>query len=176
MEIFYTSDLHMNHQLMSNIRGYSTKEEMNEEIIETWNSVVKPKDYVRLLGDVFFGNSIKGKELLYKLNGNISLILGNHDDDYGKYYERFLEVELMKYIKIPDMDAPNGKYRKVVLCHYPLTSWRSSNHGSFHFHGHTHGSLHSYGLNRVDAGWDVWKKPVPYEDLKEKILNCPMIF
>lgn len=64
------------------IRGsrFSSVEEMDDYMIEMWNSVVKPSDKVYHCGDVFIGDKEKFKTLWPKLNGKKNLILGNHDD------------------------------------------------------------------------------------------------
>ena len=46
-------------------------------IIEKWNKIVSQKDVVYCLGDVFYKNI--DEEILRKLNGQKTLILGNHD-------------------------------------------------------------------------------------------------
>lgn len=66
------------------IRGckFSSVEEMNEHMIERWNSVVKQGDTVYHLGDVVMGaNSENWMKLNWgRLNGSKRLIVGNHDD------------------------------------------------------------------------------------------------
>lgn len=52
--IWFTSDLHLNHSKIIEYcnRPFSNIEEMNEMLINNWNSVVKPKDIVFCLGDI----------------------------------------------------------------------------------------------------------------------------
>lgn len=54
--------------------------EMDETLIDNWNSVVKPGDKVYHLGDVFMGNKDEFKTLWPRLAGAKRLIVGNHDD------------------------------------------------------------------------------------------------
>ena len=51
--IFLTSDLHFGHnkEFIYKVRGFNSIEEMNEAIIERWNSVVNNDDDVYVLGD-----------------------------------------------------------------------------------------------------------------------------
>jgi calcineurin-like phosphoesterase family protein len=64
------------------IRGsrFSSVEEMNQCMLDNWNSVVKPGDKVYHLGDVFMGDKDDFVKYWSKLNGKKNLIVGNHDD------------------------------------------------------------------------------------------------
>ena len=79
--IWFTSDLHLSHkaEFLWQPRGFANQKEMNEALVENWNSVVGPDDYIFHLGDSIFAGSDKLKDLLSKLNGHIYLIKGNHD-------------------------------------------------------------------------------------------------
>lgn len=83
--IYLISDLHLDHK---NIMGYcdrpfSSVEEMNRTIVDNWNEVVEEDDFVYLVGDLAFGRRrSKMRYWLKKLNGNVILILGNHDKGY----------------------------------------------------------------------------------------------
>ena len=79
--LFLTSDSHFFH---SNIikfcnRPFIDVDEMNQALIDNWNSVVDVEDTVFHLGDFCFGNAQKWKEIRDQLNGHIILIIGNHD-------------------------------------------------------------------------------------------------
>lgn len=89
--IWVISDTHFNHTNILKfvdkagklVRGeFNSVEEMNETMIQRWNSVVKPGDKVYHLGDVVFGND---KEMwlakhMPRLMGAKRLIFGNHDE------------------------------------------------------------------------------------------------
>ena len=102
-DIWVISDTHFGHSNIlkfrdSNtnrlIRGdiFSNVNEMNDYMIEKWNSVVKPGDKVYHLGDVFFGSKEDFSILWPKLNGSKRLVVGNHDDIkylcYGGYFSK----------------------------------------------------------------------------------------
>ncbi len=59
---------------------FDTVEEMNEHMIERWNSVIKQHHRVYHLGDVFFGDKEEFQKLFTRLNGSKRLIVGNHDN------------------------------------------------------------------------------------------------
>jgi calcineurin-like phosphoesterase family protein len=82
---WFTSDTHFFHEniIMYCGRPFSCAEEMNEVLVDNWNSVVKPGDVVYHLGDVAMGGKKAYDELgvlLNRLNGSKRLIVGNHDD------------------------------------------------------------------------------------------------
>ena len=84
--IFLTSDLHFNHnrEFIWKARGFNSVEEMNETIIERFNSVVQKNDTVYILGDCALGGGSSetlaaNKKLIERLNGRLYIIRGNHD-------------------------------------------------------------------------------------------------
>lgn len=81
MNIFVTSDLHLNHQRICELanRPFSSVEQMNEAIICAWNSVVQPDDWVYVLGDFAMGQRHLVPIWRSRLNGHIVLVKGNHD-------------------------------------------------------------------------------------------------
>ena len=89
--IWIISDTHLHHENILKftdsttgnlVRGhlFSNTNEMDEYILEKWNSVVKQGDIVYHLGDVFIGSKEKFKKMWPKFHGSKRLIVGNHDD------------------------------------------------------------------------------------------------
>lgn len=91
-KIYFIADLHLGHRnilsFSSGFRGGMTIDEHDEWIVQQWNSVVRSRDVVYVLGDVAF--SREGLEKCAKLFGNKHLIMGNHDkyhiDEYGRFF------------------------------------------------------------------------------------------
>lgn len=80
--IWIISDTHFGHENIIKYcnRPFANAKEMDEKLLDNWNSVVKPGDKVYHLGDVFMGDKENFKKLWPKLNGSKRLIVGNHDD------------------------------------------------------------------------------------------------
>ena len=79
---FHTNILKFTDEEGNLIRGsrFSSVEEMNQCMMDNWNSVVKPGDKVYHLGDVFMGAKEDFQKFWPKLNGKKNLIVGNQDD------------------------------------------------------------------------------------------------
>lgn len=99
---------------------------MNEAIVDRWNSVVRTKDTVWVLGDVLFGQD--NFWYLPRLNGTKHLVLGNHDH-YPK--ERYLE----HFNKIEGV----ASFDKCILSHVPV----HPNQLEYRFKANLHGHMHS---------------------------------
>lgn len=161
-DIFFTSDLHLDHD---NVRyhcdrPFQSVEEMNSKLIDNWNNIVTSKDTVIIGGDFAwkrhgrFINMLKGKKIL---------VLGNHDKMSQEILNQFSEVHELLFKVF-------GKIQ-IMICHYPMKSWRNSCHGSWHLYGHCHGRMTEFeSINSFDIGVDVWNyTPIPFEVICEKM-------
>jgi calcineurin-like phosphoesterase family protein len=138
--LYFVSDTHFGHD---NIRIYQnrpfgTVEEMDEALIARWNEKVEPDALVYHLGDFAFKNPARYAR---QLNGNITLIMGNHDKkSIGCYeHECGFTVHKHSYLDIATQLEP-GKSHIVymTLCHYCMMTWNKSHFGAWHLFGHTH--------------------------------------
>lgn len=90
-QVFFTSNTYFTDekQIKTKLTPYKSVEEMDEDLISRWNSVVGKKDIVYHVGD--FGKYCNVK----KLNGKIYLICGNHEKwVYGRGFEKFRQTLL----------------------------------------------------------------------------------
>ena len=80
-KIFLIGDLHFNHRNIIKYcsRPFDSVEDMNEQLIKNWNSVVEKNDIVYVVGDFALCGKQKIIEFGQCLNGRKRLILGNHD-------------------------------------------------------------------------------------------------
>lgn len=114
--IWLTSDTHFGHDrdFIWGVRGFSSCKEMNEELVNRWNSVVQPEDEVWHLGDVMLGEEDMLK-YVKQLNGTIHVIRGNHDTDRRvKLLETLPNISEIKW---GDMQVINGYH--LFMSHYP---------------------------------------------------------
>lgn len=145
--IWFTSDLHFYHDkdFIYRERRCSSIEEMNEEIIKKHNSIVGKNDTVYILGDCGLGSDTQAIiDCLTQLNGELILIIGNHDTD--NRVSMYQEANIFKEIKYAD--RLTYKKRKFFISHYPmLTGDLDSNPKDrkekfYNIHGHLHSRRH----------------------------------
>ena len=175
MKIYYISDLHFSHENIIKLcnRPYKTIEEMDEDIINKWNSIVTPNDVVRILGDVALARSKddveKAIKLVKRLNGNKSLIVGNHDAKLLKD-ERFRQLfsSIKHYSKVTDSG------RKVILSHYPIEEWDGFYKGYIHLHGHVHNN--DVNLKKINNRYNVSLEVLGYKPRTlDELINRKLI-
>ena len=146
MSIFVTSDLHFNHdrEFVWKVRGYESVYEMNEAIVERFNSVVQPGDDVYILGDLCLGGGgpailADNKALIERLNGRLHIIRGNHDTEPRvRMYETCANV--VDIVKWADMLHYKGYH--FYLSHFPTLTGNlekeSLKQCTCNLFGHTH--------------------------------------
>ena len=144
--IFLTSDLHFNHdrEFVWKVRGFESVEEMNEVIVEKWNTVVSKDDDVYVLGDLCLGGGdvsvlAANKVLIESLNGKLHIIRGNHDTDPRvRMYETCANV--VDIVKWADMLKYRGYH--FYLSHFPTLTGNlekeSLKQCTCNLFGHTH--------------------------------------
>lgn len=133
---FYIADWHYGHRncLAFDNRPFKSIEEMNEQLVTRWNSVVSPGDLVYVLGDMFWCHEDVSIPVLESLNGEKFLIKGNHDRCKDmRFKKQFVKID--GYMEVEDGD------RHVVLCHYPIPCFKNHFYGWYHLYGHVHASF-----------------------------------
>lgn len=154
----WTADTHWYHEgaLKMNNRPFTSVEEMNEAMITRWNAQVKPGDIVYHTGDVAFCKKEELTNVLKRLNGEIHLILGNHDGHIAKHRNSYLNEGLFASIG-PYKEIRLDDDRLVCMSHYPMMAWKHQAYGSIMVHGHCHGSMqYPKEMLIFDVGTDVF--------------------
>lgn len=180
--IWFTSDTHWGHKNIIKFcsRPWNNVEEMDQGLIENWNSVVKETDIVFHLGDFAFATNGRWKQILEQLNGHIYLILGNHDRvrwPGDKTMELFSGVFQQAFLKIDN--------KQIYLNHCPLLCYdgiyRDPENTVWALSGHTHIQKHNnhgkdferlkYMLpTQYDVGVDFNDyKPISFSEVSNKI-------
>ena len=132
---FYISDMHFYHQniLAFDKRPYKNLEEMHDDMIKKWNSVVNNNDTVYILGDFCWRLSVEiWRQILNKLKGQKVLITGNHDmAKVSQLKKIFADVKPYKEIKDGD-DI-------VIMSHFPMPFYKHSfSDNVYMLYGHVH--------------------------------------
>ena len=171
-DIFFTSDQHYGHKAILRLgqgRPFSSVEEMNETLIERHNAVVKNGDRVYHLGDIFFKATVAEAEgIISRLKGQHYLVLGNHDEVAEELQKKFAP-HVQPFIWQKDIAWLTVGQRKLMLCHYPMRSWKKKDGGSWHLFGHVHGRLPRFG-NSFDVGVDAYNfTPVSFNEVAQRM-------
>ena len=133
-KIYYVADMHLGHENIIRLcnRPFKNADEMDEVLINNYNSIVTDEDDVYFIGDFSF----KGKDPVFylkKLKGKKHLIVGNHDGAVMKNpAARKMFASIDYYKEILD------EKRQVILFHYPIAEWNGYFRNSYHIYGHIH--------------------------------------
>lgn len=193
MKTFVASDIHFGHrniikycphrasQVWALTDEIPDKEvvQMNERIIENWNTVVSPSDNVYILGDVCMGIIENTSKLIGRLNGIKVLIKGSHDRTLtklknggsfaGQYFHYICDYTEVTY-------EVDGAKHLLCLSHYPISHWNGMNKGSMMLHGHLHGSPSHIKGRIKDIGLDTNNlKPYLLDDVVRELSNVDVI-
>lgn len=179
--VWFTSDLHIGHRLVSGLRGFETTDEHDAQIADRWSAAIRPTDQVWVLGDLAVSSPKGALALLAKLPGVKHLIAGNHDPihsmhreshkHFAAYMEVFASVQTFARRKVA------GSY--VMLSHFPYghdarhlqadggvdkyAPYRLRDEGLWLLHGHTHTAARVDG-REIHVGVDAWNlSPVPLD-------------
>lgn len=120
--IRFIADLHFGHQniLAFDKRPWYNTQEMEDDIVNRWNSVVQSDDTTYILGDFCFGDMGEWARILRRLKGKLVLIRGNHDPEQ-------LSPEVKScFEKICDYDEIIVDGYRVLLSHYPMLLYKNS--------------------------------------------------
>lgn len=123
---YFIGCIHFGHESMAKYRGFYDSWEHDEHLIRCWNSVVKEKDKVFILGDITMEKAIHYPKL-EELNGYKHVVLGNHDRPQD--IDRMLDF----------VDKVSGvfNYNGYMLTHVPIhpneVTWCKGN-----IHAHIH--------------------------------------
>lgn len=172
MTTFYISDTHYGHEATCTkfvrsdgtpLRPFSCAQEMDEEMVKRWNSVVSPSDKVYHLGDVAMKKQFL--PILSRLNGKKTLIKGNHDifetRDYLKY---FSEVHGVRY----------PETREFVMSHIPLHPDSVRERYKINVHGHLHAHRVEREISPIKPGLGKEIDPMYFNVSVEQINYTPI--
>lgn len=170
--VFLFADPHFGHRGIvkflnadgSKVRPWDDVDQMNEDMVQRWNSVVRPKDKVYLGGDVVINR--KSLEVVGRLNGDKILIKGNHDIFRLKDY-----TEHFRDIRSYQIWVGCG----IIFSHIPLYESQLERFGT-NVHGHLHGGRVRRADGSIHPGYfcvcaeHVNYTPISLEDVKSAIV------
>ena len=189
MAVFFTSDLHLGHRTVSEIRGFNSIEEHDRVVLGNISKVVRPGDTLWILGDVAMGvwrDSVVPLMMLvagYHINAHA--VLGNHDHPAPNNSNGYAYVSEFAtrggFASVSTVAKISVEGRSLLMSHYPYDGdhteeerydqFRLRDLGTALLHGHTHSdqrvSHSNSGTLQIHVGLDAWGlKPVPLHQIK----------
>ena len=189
MTVLFTSDLHLGHRTVSEIRGFDSIEEHDRVVLGNISKVVRPGDTLWILGDVAMGGwketIVPLMELVSTNRVNTHVVLGNHDrpapnNSNGHAYVTEFATR-GGFASVSTVAKISVEGRSLLMSHYPYDGdhteeerydqFRLRDLGTTLLHGHTHSdqrvSHSSNGTLQIHVGLDAWGlKPVPLHQIK----------
>lgn len=179
--VFFTSDFHGKHdkEFVWKSRGFNSREEHWEFWINKTNELVRKQDILFHLGDLLLNATEKDfEELNSRLNcETIYHLWGNHESVPHRVYRTALEKQfgpnlevypfrVGKVVFLGDYQEiiVNGQY--IVCCHFPISEFNNQSHLGWHFSAHSHQLHQDQPGKALNVGFDYWKKPVDFSELK----------
>ena len=167
--VFFTSDQHFGHWNINQYcnRGFSSLEEMDDTLIEAWNSVVGPEDVLYHLGDFCLGSWNDAVRYIMRLNGKIFFLLDrlHHDRRWmsGSNVGTQIWVGGSSYSIefLPPIHELIVEDKSIILCHHPFAVWDKKHYGSWHLHGHIHNRQMSETELILNVGVDAHETWAP---------------
>jgi len=148
VKVWFTADTHFDHANIIEYcnRPFKSVKVMNDTLVRNWNSRVGEHDIVIFLGDFGFNKSGEAniKKWLSLLNGHITFIRGNHDNNNSLH----AKIEnLVMYI--------GGRH--IYCTHRPANC---NPHYKINLVGHVHENwkiqIRRKNYYLVNVGVDVW--------------------
>jgi calcineurin-like phosphoesterase family protein len=166
MKTWLTSDLHLFHRNIITYcsRPFKDEYEMNDFIIEMWNKTVGETDRVIVVGDLTAGLDKRNDELsqvISRLKGVKTLVLGNHDHMTAKWYKTAGFDTVVRHI------YDNG----VLFVHKPATEFnvksinlQNQYKPNLIIHGHIHSDLPEID-GHYNVAWDRHCQLIDYDEI-----------
>jgi calcineurin-like phosphoesterase family protein len=185
-ETWFTSDLHLGHMKVANLRGFDDPQDHDLALIANWSRRVQSDDVVYVLGDLSSGSSratLDALALLQRLPGVKRLIAGNHDPIHPMH--RQAHNWAWRFNEVFEFTAPFQRLRlyghEVMLSHFPYKvdraeprymQYRLRDEGLPLLHGHLHSEYASTSHREAHVGVDAWGlAPVTGHTLMRDVLG-----
>ena len=173
MTTWLTSDCHLGHALLTNLRGFSSIEQHDEAILRNLQRHIQPEDTLWILGDLALGGWATTIQPLSRLPFTVRVLLGNHDrpapsmSNPSAHLEEFTALGGFASVQTEALIEFEGQ--TFLMSHYPHTGdhgadrfvkFRPADTGMTILHGHTHASekvtFTDKGTKQIHVGLDAW--------------------
>ncbi|MFF0498476.1 metallophosphoesterase family protein [Nocardia aobensis] len=172
-QLWFTADLHIGHGNIAVARGFESAEEHDAELARRWDSAVRPRDEVWVLGDISMNgkrNVERALQWISERPGTKHLVAGNHDSCHPMHSRahKWQRVYLEVFETVQQSAVRKVRGHRVLLSHFPYAhginadhttevrypEWRFPDRGQFIIHGHTHSTYTSWD-RQIHVGVDA---------------------
>ncbi len=179
MNVWYTADLHIGHELVAcrRVAGMVLPRYVGAEVdahdrllARNWDAVVAEEDHVWVLGDLSSGGTDATAHALNWVSsrpGVKHLVCGNHDPVHPMYRDghRWQSAFLQVFASVQPFARRRVIGRSVLLSHFPYVGdhsavsrfdqYRLRDCGEWLMHGHVHSGDRMVG-RQIHVGLDAW--------------------
>lgn len=133
-------------------RDYADVDQMNDDLIRKWNTVVTKDDTVYHLGN-FAWDPRTAQDATLRLNGKIKFIIGEHDNAVLELQRRNMLRPGCEVVKCIEEDSKHD----VVLSYWPVAAWPNKSKKWWSIIGYPLKSFKSDPKKKViNASTDFW--------------------
>lgn len=167
MKLFITSNQQFGRHgaIEQYARKFKSVEEMDEYMVNQWNSVVSKEDMVYVAGN-FAWDPESAEDVITRLNGTIVVMKGKWDKASKYLVDKLGGTVGLSYV---DEDIQHLIDLNVVISYWPLQDWPARESGATSVIGipkHQFGSDHK--IKRVNVAVDYWDfKPVDIKQIMQ---------
>lgn len=155
-ETWFTADTHFGHKniIFLTRRPFKSLYDMDNTLIENWNSKVGKHDFVIHLGDFAYRNAEAFQNYASRLHGHIVFIQGNHDNQLNS---------IIHSLVVTTQEGDD------IYCVHDPKDFSSAY--TINLVGHVHGNWvikKFYGTTIINVGVDMWNfAPVNINQIME---------
>jgi calcineurin-like phosphoesterase family protein len=135
MENYFSSDFHLSHKKLMEVREIDSLESMDNLILERFGDTVKDKSNFYFAGDLSWSPKATRRffDLVHKKGINFYWALGNHERSRKDYKDFIPDCHCIQHILDIKIEG-----QPITICHYPMISWNKSHYGAWQLFGHHH--------------------------------------
>lgn len=164
---WFIADYHFNHAniIKYENRPFANVDEMEKEMIRRTNEKVRAQDRLFIVGDFGFGPWEKLAEIIAKINGRKTLILGNHDKTNLQGWRDAGIEEVSKYSII---------FKEFyIVSHHPQYMNKNMPYANIYGHVHSHDAYRTWSNTGVCVSLERHDYyPVNFADIEEHFTHC----
>ncbi|BDD84547.1 serine/threonine protein phosphatase [Tsukamurella pulmonis] len=179
----FTSDLHLAHPKLAELRGFAGVAEHDAAVMERLHELDPDTDVLWVLGDICSGGVASMESALAQLGTlrvPLHLVTGNHDpvNPMRRGAQRFFAAYAEVFRSVQQHARTKIGGHGVLLCHYPyagtpdrferdeFAQFQLPDRGMWLLHGHTHATERRSGERSICVSLEAWDlAPAPADRL-----------